>query len=277
MTIGTIQVERSQWQWVDVYIQDAAGAPVTGLTSANFTVRYKKNNQITFTTKTLGSTTALLTATAAAGSTTLTVDDLSAFKLDSQVTINPGGGTEETIDYTIIPGLATSMTLDTATANIHSSGETLRLVDFVEVGVGVYTFLFSDDELDTVGQFTAVFTPTSGLQVVREIDVVYRDSAGSAPPTSPQICRVYGYVLDSEGAPKENVGVSAAPLALPNTVSNMGINRDTVAVKTDVNGYFSISLIQAATVDFSIPEVNYRRTILVPSTDSANLFEIAAS
>lgn len=273
MSDSTMQLARSRWQWIDAYIRDAAGAPVLGLTSANFTLRYKKNNVTVFTTKTLGGFTTTVATGVVAGVTSVALVDASVFPLSGSLVLDPGGANEETVTYTAIPNYDT-ITVSTTT-NPHIAGEIVRLVDFVAVGVGVYTFLYSDLELDTVGQFTAVFTPSAGLQVVKDIDIIYSEALGSDPPASLPVCRLYGYVIDLAGNPYPNIGVSARLLATPNVVSGQSVQKDTVATETDANGYFMLLVLQGATVDIAIPATDYRRTIVVPDDDSANLFSIA--
>ena len=275
MTQGTIQVERSRFQWVDVYIVDGAGTPETGLLVGNFTVRYKKNNVVAFTTKTLGGISTTVETGVALGVTSIDVVDASVFPLAGSVTIDPGGGNEEIVTFTRLPASDT-LTVST-TVNEHLATETVALVDWVNVGVGVYSFLFSASELDQVGQFTAVFTPTAGLQVVRELDIIYKETLGTDPPSSPLVCRVYGYITDLSGEPLERIGVSARVLALPDILSGLGIQKDTVSSYTDSNGYFTVTIIQGATVDVAIPAINYRRTVLVPASEGVDLFSLVSA
>ena len=273
MSDGTIQLSRSTWQWLDVYIRDAAGAPVTALADTDFTLRYKKNNEIAFTVKTLGGFTTTVETGVALGVTSIDLVDASVFPLSGSLVLDPGGGNEETVTFTATPNYDTITV--SLTTEPHIAGETVELVDFVELGVGVYTFLYSDDELDTVGQFTAVITPSAGLQTVKDVDIIYKETLGSIPPTSLPVCRINGYVVDISGEPLQNVGVSARLLGVPSIMSGQGMLKDSVSTYTDVNGYFSITVVQASSVDIAIPDIDYRRTITVPSTDTANLFSIA--
>lgn len=280
MATGTIQLKRSQWQWIDVYVVDVNGVPQTALTVTDFAVRYKKNNAVAFTTKTLLGTTTTVSANALAGVTSLSVADITSFNLTGNVNIDRGGGNQELNKaYSNIPGEDTTIRFPTVTAQPHVATEVVELIDFYEVGVGVYTFLFSDSELDTVGQFTAAFTPAGvGLQVVKDIDIIPAEAVISDPFTAPSMCTIFGYVADIGATALENIGVSARILALPSIVSSsIAIGQDPVAVRTDSNGYFYFDLIQGATVDIVIPATDFRRTIIVPSTDNANLFEIAAA
>jgi hypothetical protein len=278
MPVGTIQVERSRWQWVDVYIATAAGVPVTGLLAANFTVNYKKNNAVAWTSKTIPEHTALVNANASIADTELTADDVETFPTSGSVIIDgPAGPNLETAVFTRVPGVNTEILIAAGLANVHLIGESIDLIEFYEVGNGVYTFLFSDTELDTVGQFTVVFIPSSGLQVVREIDIIWAEVTGTVAAPSLPICRLFGHVVDGAGVPINKAGVSVAPLALPETLSNSGVSKETIATETDENGYFQLSALQGSVVDVSVPEMNYRRTITVPSTGSAELFTIEAT
>jgi hypothetical protein len=82
-------------------------------------------------------------------------------------------------------------------------------------------------------------------------------------------------LLDLSGAAVENEGVYARLLALPALIVGVGVEDRIVSAKTDANGFFQLTLVQGATVDIIIPSTGYRRTIVVPSTTFANLFEIS--
>ena len=58
-------------------------------------------------------------------------------------------------------------------------------------------------------------------------------------------------------------------------MSNAGIYDVIVSTKTDTNGYFEINVLQQATVDVVIADIGYRRTVTVPSTTLAKLFELS--
>ena len=178
-----------------------------------------------------------------------------------------------------------ALTLSTALTNPFTAGDKVELVEWYEITGGpdgYYSILFTPDELDTLDQFLYVMAafggpPAPGTNIndfERTIDIIKATSAESEPAPTLSTCIIKDHILDLSGSPIQNTGISARLLALPAIMSSVGVYDEIVSTKTDANGFFQLTLIQGATVDIVIPSTGYRRTIVVPSTTSANLFEI---
>jgi len=218
-----------------------------------------------------------------ADATTIDVSDITIFP--------PGFGkiriynvtTSEEVE--ISANVGATLTLSTALVNSFAAGDKVELVEWYEImggPDGYYSVLFTPDELDTLDQFLYVIEafdgpPAPGTSIddfERTIDIIKATSAESEPAPTLSTCIIKDHILDLSGSPIQNTGISARLLALPAIISSVGVYDEIVSTKTDANGFFQLTLIQRATVDIVIPSTGYRRTIVVPSTTSANLFEI---
>lgn len=150
--------------------------------------------------------------------------------------------------------------------------KTLVSADWEEIGDGVYTILFSEDELDVAGAF--VFK-VEGDDIATHIEIISVISDGSSEDIDVEVCTVSGYVYDVTGEPVEGAAVRVRVLGFPTTVDDLAVLVDTSsAVYTDDNGYFEMSLVREAYVDISISAANYRRQLTVPDSATASLFSI---
>jgi len=127
--------------------------------------------------------------------------------------------------------------------------------------------------ISTAGDFVVEFsTDSTPATLLADLTV---SSTGSVPYPELSLCSIYGHILDEQGAPIYNTAVSARILAPPVVISNAGISTDIVSARTDVNGYFQFSVLQDTTIDVIITEISYRRTLVVPSSSTASLFDIS--
>lgn len=216
-----------------------------------------------------------------AGATGVVVDDSSIFP--------PGFGrvrlynatTSEIIELSSNLESANTLGFKTGLVNPFTAGDKVELVEWYELTSGpsgYYSILFNEDDLDTLDQFLYTVSATTGGPPIddfeRTVDIIKATSADSETAPNLSTCIVKDHIADLSGAPIENVSVSARLLALPTIVSGVGVENQIVSTTTDANGFFQMTLIQGATVDVVIPSTGYRRTIVVPSVTSANLFEI---
>jgi hypothetical protein len=148
---------------------------------------------------------------------------------------------------------------------------------WTEVSGGWYTVRLSAADTDTLGNLT-VRVEGAGLKTGLTPAFISEDATLPVSTTlSVTTTLLFGYVLDSQGAPLAGAAVSAKPLATPSVgysppdgyvqVTNL------VTANTDSSGFFQISLVTGSQVDFFIPSANYRRTLEVPVT-STNVFDI---
>ena len=225
-----------------------------------------------------------LTYTVAAGVTGIVVDDSSIFP--------PGFGririynvtTSEIVEVSANVTSNNTLAFTTALVNPFTAGDKVELIEWYELGSGpngYYSVLFSPTDLDTLDQFLYILgtqTPPPAVsafdQFERTIDVIRATSADTEAAPTLATCVIKDHILNLSGVPLQNTGVSARLLALPTLISGVGVYDEIVSTTTDANGFFQLTLIQGATVDVVIPATGYRRTIVVPSSTFANLFEI---
>jgi hypothetical protein len=147
---------------------------------------------------------------------------------------------------------------------------------WAEVGEGVYTFQLSAADTDTLGN---LYIKVSGLTIKTTLSPLFISEDAPSPTAILPVATtlLFGYVLDSQGAPLAGAAVSAKPLSTP-SVGSTGSegyvqSTDLVTANTDSSGFFQIALVTGSQVDFFIPSANYRRTLEVPTT-STNVFDI---
>jgi hypothetical protein len=156
--------------------------------------------------------------------------------------------------------------------------------DFRENGSGVYELLFSTSELDTLGSFLYVANGNGSLPLpnIRQFvgQAFILSSSTFTPGTISLSTNILtGNIIDLNGVAMPNVAVSARVLAMPTllgtTPNRGGITTDIVSARTDSAGFFALELVQEAVVDVTIPRINYRRTLTVPTNSTDILFDLA--
>jgi hypothetical protein len=220
-----------------------------------------------------------------AGATSIVVADSAIFPPGfGKVKIYNSSVSEE-VEITSNVTSGGGLSFSTALVNPYTAGDRVELIEWYELTSGpdgYYSILFTPEELDTREQFLYTLRrfagpPAPGAAIdefERTIDIIRATTGGTEPAPSLATCVIKDHILNLSGSPLQNTGVSARLLALPTIMSSVGVYDEIVSTKTDANGFFQLTLIQGATVDIVIPSTGYRRTIVVPSTTSANLFEI---
>lgn len=93
---------------------------------------------------------------------------------------------------------------------------------------------------------------------------------------APEMCTLYGTVLDISGAPGANRQVRIA--VLPNTILSSGdkpgVLVGNVDVYTDTSGMFSVNLVRSLIARLQIVSIGYDRKIVVPDAASANFADL---
>lgn len=163
------------------------------------------------------------------------------------------------------------------------SAKALLVTDFRENGVGVYELKFSVAELDTLGSFLYVVNSNGALSPPAIKQYVgqgfIQTTAVYTPGTITLDTNVLtGNLLTLSGAALENAAVSARVLEIPAILgvspTQGGVSTELITARTDVGGFFALELIQGAIVDISIPLINYRRTLTVPTNPTDILFDL---
>jgi hypothetical protein len=163
------------------------------------------------------------------------------------------------------------------------SSKVLNLSNFRENGSGIYEIQFSNLELDTVGSFIYVVLNniTLPLPAIRQFvgQAVVQSSSTFTPGTiSLPTNLITGNLIDLAGDPLIGESVSArimsAPTIIGITPNIGGVATDIIATKTDASGFFALEVLQRAVIDITIPVINYRRTLTVPTNVTDRLFDI---
>ena len=182
-------------------------------------------------------------------------------------------------------GPATSLVAADVTSGIKKNGAaafsvfTLSGANFTDLGNGFYEVDLVAGDTDTLGSLYLSFT---GASIKATLLVGYVAVATTAPPVpapafTPPVTNIFGYVYNSAGQPQEGANVVARvvqqPTVLHPTSDGILIGSDFLTASTDATGFFTLSLLTGASVEFIISDANYRRIVTVPGSAS-NLFDI---
>lgn len=182
-------------------------------------------------------------------------------------------------------GPATGLLFSDVTAGIKKNGAgsfsafTLTALNFTELGNGFYEIDLASGDTNALGLLYLSFT---GADIKPSLLAGYVTTATTAPPLpspafTPPITAIFGYIYNSAGEPVEGVSVVARvtqqPTIIHPTTDGILISSDFLTTATDETGFFTISLLTGATVEFIITDANYRRTVVIPGS-TTNLFDI---
>lgn len=182
-------------------------------------------------------------------------------------------------------GPATGLVFSDVTAGIKKAGAgsfagfTLTALNFTELDNGFYEVDLATGDVNTLGLLYLSFV---GADLKPSLFVGYVATAATAPPIptpafTPPVTAIFGYIYDATGEPIEGVSVVARVMAQPTiihpTTDGILIGSDFQTAQTDATGFFTISLLTGASVEFIITDANYRRTVTIPGS-TANLFDI---
>ena len=294
---STIQIPVNQWRWLPVTCVDSTGSAVTGVTASNVEISFIRSGELSVTkyvdTGGFDSTASNIVGNFAAGVTTIKLLDSSSFPPENgKIVINPlVPASIETLEYSYNNVSTGELLLTSPTDNPHNALpiEPVERVDWVEVNAtvapGSYLLLLPPTILNKEDVFTYIVTNGSPPPVPPAVPLFEPyfntiDIVGSTDPvtySTPSVatCKLYGFLVDVGGNAINNSVVSARLLGTPATSGSLAVSDSIVSSKTDANGYFELVAAQGMTVDVIIPVAGYRRTLVVPSTTLAKLFEIA--
>lgn len=139
---------------------------------------------------------------------------------------------------------------------------------------GLYRYQFPHTEDGTSSElFFIRFINTGGNALVEDQTIAFGPFRSAV---SPDLCDLYGTVLDINSDPDENkpVRLSILPNTILTTGAKPGVSVDKLDTFTDVNGQFSINLIRGLVVRLQIPSIGYDRKITIPDQASANFADL---
>lgn len=160
----------------------------------------------------------------------------------------------------------------------HSSRSTKTLVsaDWVEVGNGVYSIVFSPSDMDTVGDFTFTLAGDDFDNFTFGEFTVEPAPLNVTLGPLPQQCIVTGNLatLSAVAPQREPIKIVAYPTQFPAKFSNTILTGDAVWTFADALGNFSLALVQNSVVIIEIQRTGVRAQITIPASDSANLIDL---
>tara|TARA_R110002110_G_scaffold120885_9_gene296282 strand:+ start:106 stop:999 length:894 start_codon:yes stop_codon:yes gene_type:complete len=291
---STVQIPVNQWRWLPVTCLDSSGDAVTGVLATQVEISFIRSGELSVTlyaAPDFDSTASTVVGNFAAGVTTIKLLDTSSFPPENgKIVINPlVPASKETLEYSYNNVSTGELLLTSPTVNVHNATEPVERVDWVEVNAtvapGSYLLLLPPTILSKEDVFTYIVTNGSPPPVLpavplfepyfNTIDIVGSlDPVTFTPPSIPT-CKLYGFVVDLAGVAVANASISAKLLAVPSTMGNAGFYDRIMSSKTDTNGYFEFVVAQQTTIDIVIADIGYRRTVVVPDTTLAKLFELA--
>lgn len=113
------------------------------------------------------------------------------------------------------------------------------------------------------------FTVPEPLVVTADASVTYQGTTGPTFPSSPDLCVIYGYVVDGGGAPIGGACVTAEPTT-PQAPGGSQTVEYPIHVLTRQDGYFEMELLRNMEVRFAIEDTGYDEIKTVP--DAASQF-----
>jgi len=114
---------------------------------------------------------------------------------------------------------------------------------------------------------------------IRAIDAAGNYSAYTTikQPSSPTpaVCVVFGTVVNADGTPNTDVCVLGEVVSTKDSkdgqlVDEYGVTGDQVETFTNDEGFFELALLQGSTMILSIPKIDLKREICVPTSISVN-------
>ena len=291
---STVQIPVNQWRWLPVTCLDSAGNAVDSVLATQVEISFIRSGELSVTlyaAPDFDSTASTVVGNFAAGVTTIKLLDTSSFPPENgKIVINPlVPASIETLEYSYNNVSTGELLLTSPTVNVHNATEPVERVDWVEVNAtiapGSYLLLLPPTILSKEDVFTYIVTNGSPPPVppavalfepyFNTIDIVGSTDPVTFTPPSIPTCKLYGFVVSLAGAAVANSSISAKLLAVPSMLSNAGFQDEIISSKTDTNGYFELTVAQQATIEVVIADIGYKRTIVVPSTTLAKLFELA--
>lgn len=149
--------------------------------------------------------------------------------------------------------------------------------NLTEFGSGFYELDLAATDTDVAGSLVVRWSgPTvrTGL-----LTAFIAETAPTSPISTqpPPLSALFGFIYDAQGVPVQNAAVSARVLSQPTilhpSVEGMALSSGLVTARSDVDGFFSLTVVAGAQIDLTIAAAGFRRTLTVPAT-ATNVFDI---
>ena len=171
---------------------------------------------------------------------------------------------------------ALGITYDMVSVTVSKDGN-----DFVEkivtedgwkdLGGGYYSLLYTEADLDTVGELFAIIDiPSLGVGVWDNFDV---DPVPFHLDNDSPVCVVSGSIVDI-GGESQPTGIDFRPRTIPVIAGRSLVSANLIHTTTDAYGNFSVKLLRRAKVLVEIESAGIRYLIDVPDLPSASLIDL---
>lgn len=239
------------------------GDAVSTATLAGKTLKLRLNGSAVTQTVTFADSTDVVTQINAAikgGEASISASDSSKFYFRSDIPAAPGA-------IVIVGGTALAdLSLTARTIEEKTELEQVHTEAFAVLeDDAVYSFNDSDGK---PGDWYAITSVSSGVE--SEKSGFIRAAAFSG-----NICVVEGSVTDMQGVVARDCEVITTLVRFPHaSASGKFITQEPIVTYTDVDGRFSLPLLQCALVQITIPAIGYSRQISVPELNYALINDI---
>jgi hypothetical protein len=194
-----------------------------------------------------------------------------------------GAIADRTVYLTLADVPATGLLYTDVTVQIKPQGQpslttkTLQSSDWIELGQGKYSLVFSALDMSAVGDFTFTITGSLFDNFVYDEFTIEPAPAGGSGLTLPQQCVVSGNIANLSALPPsygEPIKVVAYPSQFPAKYSGTILVGRAVWTYIDAYGNFSLPLVQNSVVIFTIKGAGIRAQITIPQSDTANILDL---
>jgi len=116
------------------------------------------------------------------------------------------------------------------------------------------------------------FTTPVFITITTDMSVTYNGISGIVinPPSTPDLCVIYGYINDAAGQPIGGACVTATPTT-PQSVDGAQTADNVIHILTREDGYFEMELVRGAEVRFEVEHTGYSEIKVVPDSPSQDL------
>lgn len=171
----------------------------------------------------------------------------------------------------------TGLTYEDVSVHIRKQGEaafaekTLSESDWTDLGSGFYAVKWSEDDMDTLGDFRYLVMGSDFDDVTGCFDV---EQAPIAVAADAQTCIVSGSIIDINGDPSRQETIIFRPQRIPALSGATLLNSNAIRTTTDAFGNFSVALVRGTKILVEIERLAIRYLIEVPDVSSTSLVSL---
>jgi hypothetical protein len=152
--------------------------------------------------------------------------------------------------------------------------KTLSLSNWIDHGNGYYTVKFSGTETNVLGYFFYTLDSSLFDNFLYDEFSIEPVPSGNAPTPIPDMCVVSGMFKNLGNTVPTNSKVTFRPVNVPAALNGSILSVDVISTYLDINGNFSVALLQGTTVIVEVERTGIRHQIEIPIASSANLIDL---